>query len=214
MVVSKIIYTNGILTDAKVAAQTAEMIHRQTGIDTEVLHNGSTPLETAGDIGANLALGIAQLAWYCFNQNDTKIRDQGLSSIHKAVAVWQEVQSKKEAVAKTLAGRVEAYLEGDSNREILLVFHSQGTHVGLQALESLEAYKDRIHVVGIGGMVRIPDSMAKNVVNFAHSDDPVPNYVAPIAGPHNDVVVVGKGGHDASAYLENPLVHREIISVC
>jgi hypothetical protein len=51
MAVSKIIYTNGILTDARGAAATAEQINQLTGIDTEVIHNGSTSLGTAGKIG-------------------------------------------------------------------------------------------------------------------------------------------------------------------
>jgi hypothetical protein len=133
------------------------------------------------------------------------MRDQGLSSLNKAVKVWLEVQEGKESCAKTLTGRVQAYLDQDKSREILLVFHSQGAHVGYQALQTLEQYKGRIHVVAMGGMIRIPDAMAKTVVNLTHSDDPVSNYVAPVLGPNGKWIDVGDGGHDASSYLKNPL---------
>ena len=205
MAVSKIIYTNGILTDACGAAATAEQINQLTGIDTEVIHNGSTSLETAGKIGVHLVEGIARLAWYALNTDSSKMRDQGLSSLSKAVKVWLEVQKEKESCAMTLTGRVQAYLDQDKSREILLVFHSQGAHVGYQALQALEQYKGRIHVVAMGGMIRIPDAMAKTVMNLAHNDDPVSNYVAPVLGPNGEWIDAGNGGHDASNYLKNPL---------
>jgi len=205
MAVSKIIYTNGILTDARGAAATAEQINQLTGIDTEVIHNGSTSLDTAGKIGAHLVDGVSRLAWYAFNTDNSKMRDQGLSSLNKAVTVWLKVQEEKESCAKTLTGCVQTYLDQDKSREILLVFHSQGAHVGYQALQILEQYKGRIHVIAMGGMVRIPDAMAKTVVNLAHRDDPVSNYVAPVLGPNGKWIDAGDGGHDASSYLKNPL---------
>ena len=48
MAINQIIYTNGILTDYKGAQETAMEINRLTGIETEIIHNSSTPFETAG----------------------------------------------------------------------------------------------------------------------------------------------------------------------
>ncbi|NRA90418.1 MAG: IMP dehydrogenase, partial [Simkaniaceae bacterium] len=58
MAINQIIYTNGILTDYKGAQETAMEINRLTGIETEIIHNASTPLETAGKISALIANGI------------------------------------------------------------------------------------------------------------------------------------------------------------
>ena len=212
MAVSKIIYTNGILTDVRGAEETMEQIKQLTGIDTEMVHNGSTSLETAGEITASLIEGFACLTWYAFNTDNSKIRDQGYSSLNKAVKVWLEVQKEKESCAKILTGRVQAYLDQGKSREILLVFHSQGAHVGYQALQNLERYKVRIHVIAMGGMIRIPDTMAKTVVNLAHTDDPVSNYVAPVLGLNGESTGIGDGGHDARSYLENPLLIKYLFS--
>lgn len=206
MAVSKIIYTNGILTDVRGAAETTEQIRQLTGTDTEMVHNGSTSLETAGKISASLIEGFACLAWCAFNKDNSKIRDWGYSSLSKAGKVWLEVQKEKELCAKILTGRVQAYLDQDKSREILLIFHSQGAHVGYQALKNLEQYKGRIHVIAMGGMIRISDTMAKTVVNLAHADDLVPNYVAPVLGFNGESTGIGDGGHDASSYLKNPLL--------
>ncbi|MCB0386508.1 MAG: hypothetical protein KDD43_14035, partial [Bdellovibrionales bacterium] len=181
-----------------------EQIHRLTGVNTEVMHNGSTSVEVAGDLGSHLLTGVARLAWYAFNSKDTKTRDQGLDSLHRALKIWMGIQETKGSCAQTLVGRVQAYLDANPQQDILLIFHSQGTHVGLQALSELQDYRGRIHVIGMGGMVRIPESLAKTVVNFAHTDDPVSNYVAPVVGPHGERVEIGEGGHNASSYLENP----------
>jgi hypothetical protein len=210
MTVNKIIYTNGILTDPTAAQQTATQIHELTSVETEVVHNSSTQSKTAAKIAYNLVEGFSRLAWSVYNgDNDQRVK--GLSALNKAVNAWSEIQEGKKACAESLVGRVERYLDLNPNHEILLVFHSQGTHVGFQALENLSHLKGRIHVVSIGGMVSIPSEMAKTVANFYHTDDYVTSYIAPIMGSGGKWIEAGKGGHNASSYLSNPALINHLL---
>jgi len=210
MAINQIIYTNGILTDYKGSQETAQEISRLTGIETEIIHNESTPLETAGKISALVANGIIHFAAHLLGSEQAK--NAAYQSIQKAICVWSDIQVKKEDCAKSLASRVSMYLEENKGESILLVFHSQGTHVGMKALYDLQDYKDRIHVVALGGMVRIPENLAETVVNFAHSDDVVSNYVAPVVGPYGERIDIGGGGHSAISYLNNPSFINYLLS--
>lgn len=201
--VEKIIYTNGILTDATGAAKTADQIEQITGIETEVFHNGAAPLEKVGTIAKNILVGAYKVGSSFFGSGKEGLREEGLKSLLKAASSWVKMQKAKSSHAKELAGRVEAYLNEDPNRQILLIFHSQGAHVGLKALKRLKHLKGRIEVVTIGGMVHIPDHMANRVTNLAFSNDPV-NWIAKlISGSSQSTEISHAWAHCASDYLNH-----------
>ena len=211
--INKILYTNGILTESDAALKTAQEIRQIAQIDTEVLHNGSTPLSTVGTIGKHVLCGIVDLGMYAFGSGEKQHLKDGIGEFGKAFQVWAKIQSKKSVHATELAGRVQAHLDADPESKILLVFHSQGAHIGLQALSKLSKYKDRIEVLSMGGMVRIPEYLASRVTNVSNSNDPVSNLIAAVLSGGHSLVDLGKNhttsplGHYASEYLNHPHTH-------
>lgn len=208
--VNKIIYTNGMLTEPQGALEAAKKIHHISGIDTEVLHNGSTTYLTIGAIGKNVIGGL-------FALGECKL-DKALYSLGKVFKIWLNVQKKKHTHAKELVGRVKAHLNENPNQKILLIFHSQGAHIGLKALKKLGDYKDRIEVLSMGGMVHIPKHLASKVTNLSNTDDPVPNWIAGFLSEKGEVIDLGRDhaetffAHGADEYLKHDLTQQIISS--
>lgn len=221
--VNKIFYTNGILTPEKGAEKTAREIKQITGLDVEVFHNGSTPLTTIISIAGKILYGIFGLGYYAATSKKKEEKeddDRNIIAVGSVAALglglkeWHDVQVNKAEHGKALADRVEAYLNKHPNESVLLILHSQGAHVGLNALKHLKPLKDRIQVVNMGGMVEVPKHLAESVTNLANSNDPVPKWIAPFYSKGREWINLGDDhtktllGHEMKEYLRHDLTQQ------
>lgn len=134
----------------------------------------------------------------------------------------ENVQDIKEDAARELAEDIKNFLRINPHHHVVLVGHSQGTHVVDLALGLLQNYRDRISVIGIGGLVSICASKAARVSQFVNQGDRVASSYAQTYLSH---VLVNRAphlitdcnrrerpttrhtrhlGHSANDYLDNP----------
>ncbi len=219
--VNKIFYTNGIVTPERGAEKTAQKIKQITGLDVEVFHNGSTPLTTIISIAGKVLYGIFGLGYYAATSKKKEKDDdrniiaaRSIAALGLGLKEWHDVQVKKAKHGKALADRVEAYLNEHPKESVLLILHSQGAHVGLNALTHLKSLKNRIQVINMGGIVEVPKYLAANVTNLANSNDPVPNWIAPFYSKGREWIDLGDGhtktwlGHEMKEYLSHDLTKQ------
>jgi hypothetical protein len=179
----KIFYCNGMTTTPGEAQAHADEIQKLTQTKVELHHNNTTSTDKTVAMGAKL-LGGAGLAGYavCTEKKTTekKTADTAAGLLGLGLALWglydyAQIQNEKNESARQLAHKVIRHLQCNPLGDVTLIFHSQGADIGRRALELLTSYKDRIHVVTIGGMVDIPDGFANRVVNFVDDSDMIAN---------------------------------------
>ncbi|MBS0648076.1 MAG: hypothetical protein JSS10_02490 [Verrucomicrobia bacterium] len=179
----KIFYCNGMTTTEGEAQAHAQEIQKLTGTAVELHHNNTTSTDKTVAMGAKL-LGGAGLAGYAVasekKTTEKKAADTMAGLLGLGLALWgiydyAQIQNEKNASAQQLANKVIQHLLCNPLGDVTLIFHSQGADIGRRALELLSCYKNRIHVVTIGGMVDIPDGFANRVVNFVDDSDMIAN---------------------------------------
>ena len=181
----KIFYTNGMITTQGEAEKHVATLRRKAGVDVELHHNDTTPLEKLIVLFAKISVGVVGLGYAIGSQKKTRRKrnfDLAIGIGSAGLLIWayldfREIQNRKIASAELLAKKVAFYLEQNPLSQVTLVFHSQGAHIGCLALEKLAYLKDRIDVVTIGGMVNIPDHLANTVMNFQNDGD----YISKVA---------------------------------
>lgn len=220
--VNKTFYVNGIITPESGAKETAREIKNLTGLDVEVFHNGAAPLSTIMSIAGKILYGVFGLGYVALTPKKKKDTEENedrmiigagyVASLGLGLKEWHDVQVKKAEQGKSLALHVEAYLHEHPSESVLLILHSQGAHVGLNALKHLKPLKERIQVINLGGMVKIPQHYAAHVSNLANAKDPVPNWVARLFGSSKGWINLGDDhtrtflGHEMKEYLSHQKV--------
>lgn len=217
-------FVNGVITSKKEAHKTARKIEDLTGLKVDVFYNKSTPLTTIISIAGKVLYGVLGLGYCVATSSQKKKKDEhekddraliaagSASALGLGVKEWHDVQVDKAKHGKVLAKRVKACLEAYPNEAVRLILHSQGAHVGLNALKHLKAYKERIQVINLGGMVEIPKYMAFQVFNFANSKDPVPHWIARLTSKRREWVDLGDKhtktwlAHEMKEYLRHQVV--------
>jgi hypothetical protein len=157
----------------------AQEIQEVTGVPVALHHNDTTPAEDAIGIFTKVALGSAGLGYALSSEKktkekkiaDTAIGGASVIALLSALFDYKDIQDQKNESAEKLAQRVAGYLNRHPLYHITLIFHSQGADIGKRALRILDAFKDRINIVTIGGMVNISPSLAHRVVNFQNDGD-------------------------------------------
>lgn len=177
----KIFYCNGMTTSREDAQAHVDEIRKMTSADVELHHNDTTSMEKTMAMGAKLAGGAGLCAYSVCSEKkssekkalDTFLGIFGVASVIWGLSDYAEIQDQKNESAQELADKVISHLQQKPRSHVTLIFHSQGADIGSRALNLLERYKDRIHVVTIGGMVDIPECFASRVVNFVDESDVV-----------------------------------------
>lgn len=230
----KIFYCNGMTTTHGEAQAHADEIQKLTHTEVELHHNNTTSADKTAAMGIKL-LGGAGLASYavCSEKKtdekkavDTVVGLAGLFFAGLGLYDYYQIQNEKNESARRLANKVICHLQSHPLADVTLIFHSQGADIGRRALELLTSYKDRIHVVTIGGMVDIPDGFANRVVNFVDDSDMIANVAKATFGElsnrgvgrpvtHTKVRTQKKqcktaACHGSSDYLGSPEVQRAI----
>lgn len=220
-------FVNGVITSKSKAHKTARQIEDLTDLKVEVFHNKSTSLAKIVSIAGKVLYGVLGLGYCALNPQTKKMgqkerEDRALITAGSVAALglgvkeWHGVQVDKEKHGKALAKRVMARLEQSPHESVRLILHSQGAHIGLNALKHLQAYKDRIEVVNLGGMVEIPKHMASRVTHFANSKDPVPNIISRLTSEGQQWIDLGdehtktRLAHDMAEYLRHGGVQNHL----
>ncbi|MCP5504457.1 MAG: hypothetical protein H7A41_04815 [Chlamydiales bacterium] len=216
-------FVNGVITSKKEAHKTARQIEKLTGVKVDVFYNKTTPLMTIISIAGKVLYGVLGLG-YCAVTSPKKKKDQqeqddraiiaagSVAALGLGVKEWHDVQVDKAKHGKALAKRIQARLEQSPHETVRLILHSQGAHVGLNALKHLQDYKDRIQVINLGGMVEIPQHMASHVTHFANSKDPVPNWISRLTSKGRQWIDLGDDhtktwlAHEMKEYLRHQVV--------
>ncbi|QVL56846.1 MAG: hypothetical protein KFB93_05530 [Simkaniaceae bacterium] len=213
-------FINGIITSRKEANKTARKIEDLTGLKVDVFYNKSTPLTKIISIAGKVIYGVLGLGYYATTERKSEkeaddrtiIAAGSVAALGLGIKEWHDVQVDKAKHGKALADRVEAHLVAHPNESVRLILHSQGAHVGLNALKHLKDYKERIQVVNLGGMVEIPKHMASQVTNLSNSKDPVPNWISRLTSKGREWVDLGDGhtktwlAHEMKEYLRHQVV--------
>ena len=178
-VTGKILYCNGMTTTQKLALNHARIVQELTGLEVELHYNNTTSSEKALKITGKLGMGCLAVGYALASQRKFPLGKWlgrvigliGVISFVSGLIDLNGIEKQKTASAAAMAGRVAAYLDKHPLHHMTLILHSQGADIGHRALEKLAAYKDRINVVTIGGMIDIPDCLALRVVNFVNDND-------------------------------------------
>lgn len=218
-------FVNGVITSKEEAHKTARKIEELTGLKVDVFYNKSTPLTKIISIAGKVIYGVLGLG-YCVITSQEKEKDQqkkddraiilagSVAALGLGAKEWHDVQVDKAKHGRVLAKRIKACLEQSPHKKVRLILHSQGAHVGLNALKHLPAYKDRIQVINLGGMVEIPQHMASDVTQFANSKDPVPNLISRLASKGRQWINLGDAhtktwlAHGMEEYLSHKAVQN------
>lgn len=188
----KIFYVNGMTTTYPEAKKFCNTLQTAGGTNNvELHHNNTTPKEKVVEAVVKLVLGFAGVCYSVASEKknrEKKAVDLALGAASAGVFAWgiydlYEIQRKKEESADQLANKVCAYLQNNPPSDVTLVLHSQGADIGFQALEKLDCFKDRIHVITIGGKFEIPSSFAKRVTNFANERDLISAFARAATNP-------------------------------
>jgi hypothetical protein len=167
----KIIYINGMTTGSAAALEHCKKIEEMSGRSVELLHNDTTPTAKAVFIGAGIGAGLVALSLKDKDDSHPTVKVIGAALIGAALGQYASIQTQKNAHARTLKDKVITYLHCNPKCRITLIFHSQGADIGNRALKQLSSYKDRIHVITLGGMVSISDDLASRVTNLQDEND-------------------------------------------
>ncbi|HUD01568.1 MAG TPA: hypothetical protein VMR37_04525 [Rhabdochlamydiaceae bacterium] len=220
----KILYCNGMTTSEELALSHAKTIAALTGLEVELHYNNTTSAKKALAITAKVGLGSLGMGYALVAESKNSLRRWvsrgiglvGLATFISGMRDLNEIDKQKNASAQRLASRVIAYLDGHPLHHITLIFHSQGADIGHRALEKLAAYKDRINVVTIGGMVAIPDRLAQRVVNFRNDKDLIAylaNTFFDTSGEKTTVQIVDKQSDYRCHYSEDYVRRPEVLNV-
>jgi hypothetical protein len=223
----KILYCNGMTTTEDDAEAHAKTIEELTGIEVELHYNNTTSAKKALTITSKISLGILGMGYGLVADKKTTSKKwigrgigfSGLLTFLSALRDLNELDKQKNASAQRLADRVIAYLDTHPLYHMTLIFHSQGADIGYRALEKLKAYKDRINVITIGGMVHIPDRFARRVVNFVNDNDMIAFLAKSVFDPRSrgkTQILIGDRKDDylechySSDYIKRPQVLQTI----
>ena len=229
----EIIYTNGMTTPNKDAEECRVIIESITGRPVELHHNDTTPGEKVGEIGIKVLFGVVcGVSAACVLLSKKKSTAENVLGIAFGVAavaflVWAlkdyyDIQQKKNASANSLVQKVTHHLTTKPLTHVTLVFHSQGADIGERALWQLGDHKNRINVVVIGGMIHIPDSLARRVVNLQDGSDLISNFGHALFNVNHGekrLITHDDGGcstafcHGANDYLSHPDVRKSLSKV-
>jgi hypothetical protein len=221
----KILYCNGMTTTKDLAQNHARTIAHLTGLEVELHYNNTTSSEKALGITSKLGIGCLAVGYALASRGRWLTRAigfAGLVSFISGMVDINKIEKAKIASAEKMAGKVSSYLSAHPMNHMTLILHSQGADIGHRALELLDAYKERINVVTIGGMIDIPDRLALRVVNFVNDNDMIA-YLSktlfdPKSGKKTKVQIEGKKSpyldcHYSLDYLNRPEVKQTILDL-
>ena len=219
-VTGKILYCNGMTTSEDLALTHARTITALTGIDVELHYNDTTSTAKALGITCKLSLGSVAIIAALLVQRKL-LFVIGLASFIWGMYDLNTIDKEKNTSAQILVNRVSSYLDANPLAHITLILHSQGADIGHRALERLSAYKDRINVVTIGGMIDIPDHLALRVVNFMNDNDLIAYLAKTLFGPKGSKTKVPikdqkspyLDSHYSMDYLDRPQVKEAILEL-
>lgn len=221
-VTGKILYCNGMTTSKELAQDHVRTIAHLTGLEVELHYNDTTSTKKALRISSKLGLGSLAVGYALASRGrwlSKAIGITGIASLVSGVIELNKIDRAKNASADKMAGKVVSYLDAHPMNHMTLILHSQGADIGHRALEMLSSYKDRINVVTIGGMIDIPDNLARRVVNFLSDNDMI-SYLSKMvfdskAGPKTRVQIPDAkspylDSHYSSDYLKRSEVQQAI----
>ncbi len=203
----------------------ARTIAHLTGLEVELHYNSTTTAEKALRITSKLSLGCLAIGYAMASRGRWLTRTigfAGLVSFFSGVVDLNKIENAKSASARKMADKVSSYLETHPKNHMTLILHSQGADIGHRALEMLSPLKDRINVVTIGGMIDIPDGLARRVVNFVNDNDMISHLSKtlfdPKSGPKTTVQISDKktpylDSHYSLDYLNRPQVKKTILDL-
>ncbi|HEY5235917.1 MAG TPA: hypothetical protein VIJ14_07050 [Rhabdochlamydiaceae bacterium] len=221
-VTGKILYCNGMTTSHELALNQARTVAELTGLEVELHYNNTTSTEQALKITSKLGIGCLAIGFALASRGRWLVKAigiLGLASFVSGVIDLNKIEKQKMASAEKMAEKVSTYLEAHPMHHLTMILHSQGADIGHRALEKLSAYKSRISVVTIGGMIDIPDGLALRVVNFVNENDMISHLSKtlfdPKAGPKTRVQIPDKktpylNSHFSLEYLNQPPVKKTI----
>jgi len=233
----KIFYCNGMTTTREQAEVHVQKIKTLTRTGVAIHHNNTTSKDKTFALAAKIFAGGALLTYAIASEKKTtqkKIIDSAVGLSGVGFLVWglhdyYEIQKQKNESAQKLADRVVLYLKKNPKGQATLVLHSQGADIGERALNLLHNYKDRIQVITIGGMVDIPDSAAKKVINFVDENDTIAQAAKATFGKlskakghrgkytsitTNNSFGKTSGCHEASYYLSRSQIKQTMLEFC
>jgi len=213
---TRIFYCNGILASQEDADNVSGEIRHIANVRTKSHYNDTTTSEKVSQIVTRLGLGMAMA------KVSEEFAAKGSELIKSGLDDLLGLPDAKLICANKLADRIERYLRKPS-RKVVLVFHSQGAHIGLLALVKLHSLKDRIKVITIGGMFDIPTDLAQRVVNFQNHVDFIAT-IKPLIKTmygHQGLIseeskkIIATEGHDplSAHYALNYVSHRDFQTV-
>lgn len=223
---SAIFYCNGMTTTRKEALEHAKTLANLTKKPVFLHHNNTTSIEkvkgTAGSFFMTVGTAVVStlLVPASFPLAVGYAAATGLGVANTASRLVR-IQKEKHNSAYQLAKKISYYLKTRPGASVTLVCHSQGAHIGEQALHHLVSLRHRIKVITIGGLVNIPDNHAAKVLNFHHLHDNVSQMVAPLykqmvplatckGAKRSTIVLNSTRGHSASEYFKNTLVKKAL----
>jgi len=210
-VTGKILYCNGMTTSEELALTHARTLEALTGIEVELHYNNTTSAQKALTLLAKIGIGTLAVSYALVAQKrfifgvllGRVIGLVGLSTFISGLFDINTIEKEQISSAQVLANRVSSYLDAHPLDHITLILHSQGADIGHRALEKLSAYKDRINVVTIGGMIDIPDNLALRVVNFVNDNDMIAYLAKTLFGPRSGNKTKVQIKDDKSPYLDS-----------
>jgi hypothetical protein len=220
-ITGKIVYCNGMTTSHELALDHVRTIKELTGVEVELHYNNTTSSKKALKITGKFGIACLAIA-YAIASRGRMIGLAGIASFIAGVMDFNKIEKEKNDSAKLMAIRVAAYLDANPLHHMLLILHSQGADIGHRALEKLSAYKHRINVVAIGGMIDIPDGLALRVVNFVNDNDMITHISKTLfdsnSGTKTNVQIEDKkspylDSHYSSDYLKRDVVQKTILAL-
>lgn len=219
---TKAYYTNGVITSGPEAQLHIEALEKIANGEVELHHNNTTPPEKIAVMSAKILLGTIGITFALCSEKkrlNTAVAVASLALVMWGLYDYYEIQQLKNESATNLAVKVIGYLETNPLSHVTLIFHSQGADIGGRTLLNLAAFKTRIHVITIGGMITIPNDFANRVVNFQSFDD----FISKSANAIFDTTIrertrIGIKNaecktllcHGANDYLDSPAVQSTI----
>lgn len=221
----KVFYTNGMTTSNQEAEKFCDELRNQTGVDVELHHNDTTPTDKCIEIGLKISAGTIGICYAVAAEKKSKEKkalDLTIGAASIGLLAWglmdlHEIQRKKEASADQLADKVYAHLQINPLSHVTLVFHSQGADIGFRTLTKLACFKNRIHVITIGGKFEVPDGFARRVTNFVNERDLISGFARATTNPCSGIITTIKSQkcessfcHGATDYINHPSVRKTV----
>jgi len=176
---ASIFYCNGIIASLASAQQAADKVGQIAKQKVQLHFNDTTSLSRVAMDTAEGVAGIACIIGAL--RAEKKSTEQkvfagmllllGVGLEVDALSDYSRIQRDKRDSAEALAQKVERFLARNPKKMATLVLHSQGAHIGYMALERLRPLKNRINVISIGSMIKIPSSFGLRVENLRHTND-------------------------------------------